>query len=459
MDSRRFDTGVYARRLTAAAAATADAGLAGLVITPGYDLRYLVGSRAQTFERLTALVLPAAGEPTIVVPRLELASLNESAITELGLTVRDWVDGDDPYRLVGDALGGAPAAAAVTDSMPALHLLPLAGVLGVLPVLATDVMRGLRMVKQPAEIDALRKAGAAIDRVHARVPEFLVPGRTEADVAADIAEAIVAEGHSEVAFVIVGSGPHGADPHHGYSDRELQVGDIVVVDIGGSYEPGYHSDSTRTYSIGEPSSDVAQQYSTLQRAQRAAFDAVRPGVTAEQVDAAARDVLVEAGLGEYFVHRTGHGIGLSVHEEPYIVAGNDLTLAAGMAFSIEPGIYFPGRWGARVEDIVIVTEDGALSVNNRPHELIVVPGLADRPFGRGVARIHRGEAVGSQMRLAADGGERLPVGLQGLHVLGVCRADRVVEFLGRGELAEHPRHQRAARKAIGRFLSVPARAV
>ena len=215
---------MYARRLAAAAAATADAGLAGLVITPGYDLRYLVGSRAQTFERLTALVLPASGDPTVVVPRLELASLKESAVAELGLAVRDWVDGDDPYQLVSDALGGVPAATAVTDSMPALHLLPLADVLGVLPVLATDVLRGLRMVKEECEIDALRKAGAAIDRVHARVPEFLRPGRTEADVAADIAEAIVAEGHSEVAFIIVGSGPHGADPHHGYSDRELQVG-------------------------------------------------------------------------------------------------------------------------------------------------------------------------------------------------------------------------------------------
>ena len=373
MGSRRFDAEVYRHRVAAATAATAQAGLSGLVITPGYDLRYLVGSRAQTFERLTALVLPASGEPTVVVPRLELASLKESAVLELGLAVRDWVDGDDPYQLVSDTLGGAPAATAVTDCMPALHLLPLAAVLGVLPVLATDVMRGLRMVKEAAEIDALRKAGAAIDRVHARVPDFLMPGRTEADVAADIAEAIVAEGHSEVAFVIVGSGPHGADPHHGYSDRELRVGDIVVVDIGGSYEPGYHSDSTRTYSIGEPSHDVAQQYSILQRAQRAAVDAVRPGVTAEQVDAAARGVLAEAGLGEYFVHRTGHGIGLSVHEEPYVVDGNDLTLAAGMAFSIEPGIYFPGRWGARIEDIVIVTEDGALSVNNRPHELIVVP--------------------------------------------------------------------------------------
>jgi Xaa-Pro aminopeptidase len=376
MGSHRFDPDVYRRRIAAATAATADAGLAGLVITPGYDLRYLLGSRAQTFERLTALVLPVSGEPTMVVPRLELASLKESAVADLGLAVRDWVDGDDPYRLVAEALtglAGRPAATAVTDSMPALHLLPLADVLGVLPVLATGVLRGLRMVKDASEIDALRKAGAAIDRVHSRVPDFLVPGRSEADVAADIAEAIVAEGHSEVAFVIVGSGPHGADPHHSYSDRELRVGDIVVVDIGGAYEPGYNSDSTRTYSIGEPSPEVAQQYSVLQRAQQAAVEAVRPGVTAEEVDAAARDVLAEAGLAEYFVHRTGHGIGLSVHEEPYIVAGNDLPLQAGMAFSVEPGIYFPGRWGARIEDIVVVGEDGALPVNHRPHELIVVP--------------------------------------------------------------------------------------
>ncbi len=376
MGSHRFDADVYRRRIAAATAATAEAGLAGLVITPGYDLRYLLGSRAQTFERLTALVLPVAGDPTVVVPRLELASLKQSAVADLGLAVRDWVDGDDPYQLVAEALtglAGGPAATAVTDSMPALHLLPLADVLGVLPVLATGVLRGLRMVKDASEIDALRKAGAAIDRVHSRVPDFLVPGRSEADVAGDIAEAIVAEGHSEVAFVIVGSGPHGADPHHSYSDRELRVGDIVVVDIGGAYEPGYNSDSTRTYSIGEPSAEVAQQYSVLQRAQRAAVEAVRPGVTAEEVDAAARDVLAEAGLAKYFVHRTGHGIGLSVHEEPYIVAGNDLPLQAGMAFSVEPGIYFPGRWGARIEDIVVVGDDGALSVNHRPHELVVVP--------------------------------------------------------------------------------------
>jgi Xaa-Pro aminopeptidase len=369
----RFGADVYARRLRDAANATAEANLGGLVVTPGYDLRYLLGSRAQTFERLTALVLPADGDPTVVVPRLELASLKDSAVVELGLPVRDWVDGQDPYRVVVEALGGAPRAVAVTDSMPALHLLPIAESLGVTPVLATAVLRRLRMIKDAAEIDALRKAGAAIDRVHARVPEFLQPGRTEADVAADIADAIVGEGHSAVAFIIVGSGPHGADPHHECSDRVLGAGDVVVVDIGGSYEPGYHSDSTRTYSLGEPDPAVARQYSILQRAQRAAVAAVRPGVSAEQVDAAARDVLADAGLAEAFVHRTGHGIGLSVHEEPYIVSGNRLELAAGMAFSVEPGIYFPGRWGARIEDIVIVTADGPEPVNTRPHDLVVVP--------------------------------------------------------------------------------------
>ncbi|MGE2736891.1 M24 family metallopeptidase [Mycolicibacterium vaccae] len=374
MSDGRFSTDVYAHRMAAAASAAAAAGLAGLVITPGYDLRYLTGSRAQTFERLTALVIPASGAPTIVVPRLELAALRESAVPDLGVAVRDWVDGDDPYALVAAALGaGERSAVAVTESMPALHLLPLAEKLGTVPVLATDVLRTLRMVKDDAEVESLRSAGAAIDRVHARVPEFLVPGRTEADVAADIAEAIVAEGHSEVAFIIVGSGPHGADPHHECSDRQLQEGDIVVVDIGGPYGVGYNSDCTRTYSIGEPDDDVRRRYAVLQEAQRAAVAAVRPGVTAEQVDAAARDVLADAGLAEAFVHRTGHGIGLSVHEEPYIVAGNTLALQEGMAFSVEPGIYFPGQWGARIEDIVIVTSDGAEPVNARPHDLVVVP--------------------------------------------------------------------------------------
>ena len=377
MAPQRFESDVYANRLQRAAQEAATAGVAGLVVTPGYDLRYLTGSRAQTFERLTALVVPASGTPTVIAPRMELAALQDSAIGDLGIPISDWVDGENPYELVRAALGSPDGALsgtiAVTESMPALHLLPLTELIGTVPILATGVLRRLRMVKDASEIDALRKAGAAIDRVHALVPELLVPGRTEAQVASDIAEAIVAEGHSEVAFIIVGSGPHGADPHHECSDRELQTGDIVVVDIGGSYEPGYHSDSTRTYSIGEPDSDVAHRISILEQAQQAAVRAARPGVSAQSVDAAARRVLVEAGMGEAFVHRTGHGIGLSVHEEPYIVEGNDLILEPGMAFSIEPGVYFPGQWGARIEDIVVVTENGCESVNSRPHGLTVVP--------------------------------------------------------------------------------------
>ncbi|BBB41498.1 M24 family metallopeptidase [Mycobacteroides abscessus] len=372
MAPQRFESDVYADRLRRAAQEAEKVGVAGLVITPGYDLRYLTGSRAQTFERLTALVVPATGQPTVVAPRMELAALRDSAIGDLNIPISDWVDGENPYELVRAALGTA-GTVAVTESMPALHLLPLAQLVGTVPVLATGVLRRLRMVKDASEIDALRKAGAAIDRVHALVPELLIPGRTEAQVAADIAEAIVAEGHSEVAFIIVGSGPHGADPHHECSDRELRTGDIVVVDIGGSYEPGYNSDSTRTYSIGEPDPDVAQRISVLERAQQAAVQTARPGATAESVDAAARRVLTEAGMGEAFVHRTGHGIGLSVHEEPYIVEGNELVLEPGMAFSIEPGVYFPGQWGARIEDIVVITENGCESVNSRPHGLTVVP--------------------------------------------------------------------------------------
>lgn len=370
----RFPTTIYADRIARAGALARDAGLDGLLITPGPDLRYLLGSRAESFERLTCLVIPANGDTaSVVVPRLELAALTESATSELGLTVRDWVDGVDPYALVSGLLP-SPARTAVTDAMPALHLIPLAEALRALPVLATEVLRELRMVKDDAEIDALRRAGQAIDRVHARMGEFLKVGRTEAEVAADITAAILDEGHTEAAFVIVGSGPHGADPHHEVSERVVESGDVVVIDIGGPVEPGYNSDSTRTYSMGEPDPGVAEKFAVLEEAQAAAVALVRPGVTAEAVDAAARDLLAAQGLAEVFVHRTGHGIGLSVHEEPYIVSGNAIELSEGMAFSVEPGIYFRGEWGARIEDIVIVTAEGCEPVNTRPHGLTVLPG-------------------------------------------------------------------------------------
>ncbi|MGV9711319.1 M24 family metallopeptidase [Gordonia sp. NPDC003424] len=367
----RFSSDVYRDRLDKARTLTADAGLDALIVSTGPDLRYLTGSRADTFERLTALVIPADAAPRLVVARLELASVRDSAIDDLGVEVSAWVDGANPYAL---ALSGLPAPArlAVCDTMPALHVVPIAEQTGATPALATAVLRELRMIKDDSEIDVLRQAGAAIDRVHARMGEFLRPGRTEREVADDIRTAIVEEGHTGAEFIIVGSGPHGADPHHEFSDRLIEPDDIVVIDIGGPVDPGYNSDSTRTYCFAAPPADVADGYAALQSAQRAAVDAVRPGVSAESVDAVARDLLREHGLADRFIHRTGHGIGLSVHEEPYIVSGNSIPLRPGMAFSIEPGVYFDGRWGARIEDIVVVTDDGCESMNTRPHDLVVL---------------------------------------------------------------------------------------
>ena len=202
--------------------------------------------------------------------------------------------------------------------------------------------------------------------------QWLRPGRTEREVGADIADAILAAGHASVDFVIVGSGPNGASPHHELSDRVILHGDPVVVDIGGTTPEGYCSDETRTYSVGLPPAEFLASYDVLQEAQDAACRWARPGVTAESVDAAARDVIEAAGYGELFVHRTGHGIGLSTHEEPYIVSGNTLELTPGMAFSIEPGIYHPGLFGARIEDIVVCTDDGVRRLNLRPRELVVL---------------------------------------------------------------------------------------
>jgi Xaa-Pro aminopeptidase len=240
-------------------------------------------------------------------------------------------------------------------------------------VTAGRVLRPLRLVKQPDEVDALRRAAQAIDGVHERIGEWLRPGRTEREVGRDIGEAILAAGHATVNFVIVGSGPNGASPHHDTSDRVIERGDAVVVDIGGTMPDGYCSDCTRTYVVGgDPDPDFARYYQVLLDAQKRSCDAVRPGVSAESVDAAGRDVIAAAGYGDYFIHRTGHGIGLEEHEDPYIVSGNSVTLEPGMCFSIEPGIYLEGRHGARIEDIVAVTQDGVERLDTIPRELVVL---------------------------------------------------------------------------------------
>jgi Xaa-Pro aminopeptidase len=360
-------------RLVAAQRATAAAGLDALLVTPGSDLRYLTGYHAHVLERLTCLVLPAHGEATLIVPRLERPAAEASPAPATGVRIVDHADGSDPYPLVVAALGGPAREVGLSDRMWAMHALALRDALpGARQRLAGEVLAPLRIRKSPAEVAALREAGAAIDAVHARMGEWLRPGRTEAEVGADIAGAIRDAGHVTVDFVIVASGPNGASPHHETSARVIEAGDPVVVDIGGTMPSGYCSDSTRTYAVGRAPSDFIEYYSVLHAAQLAAVAAVAPGVTAGSIDAAARDAIAAAGYGEAFLHRTGHGIGLDGHEDPYIVDGSPLELAPGMAFSIEPGIYLSGHHGARIEDIVAVTDTAVERLNTLPTELVTL---------------------------------------------------------------------------------------
>lgn len=358
-------------RVARAQQATAAAGLDAILVTPGADLRYLTGYAAMPLERLTCLVVPASGHPTLVVPKLERPAA-EAAGAGAVAEIVDWPETADPIATVARLLPNA-GRVGLDDHMWAEKVLRFrAAMPRAAQVLAGTVLSELRVRKDDDEIQALREAGAAIDRVHARMGEWLRPGRTEREIAREIADAIVAEGHVRADFVIVASGPNSASPHHETSDRVVESGDPVVVDIGGTTEAGYCSDETRTYAAGEPPGHYREAYAALLAAQVAACDHAGAGVTAESVDAAARSVLEDAGLGTYFIHRTGHGIGLETHEEPYIVAGNSTVLEPRMAFSIEPGFYIEGRYGARIEDIVVTTADGVERLNLRPRELAVL---------------------------------------------------------------------------------------
>lgn len=364
-----FPLKTYTARLDSVASRLAEGHIDAAVLTPGADLRFLLASDIDTHERFSALVITPT-DRRIVVPAVDAGALRDGVAGRAGVEVVSWVDGDDSLSL---ALGGLPthATVAVSGEMPANHLLRLQA-RGLTTVNATAVLRDVFMVKDAAEISELRRAGNAIDEVHRRVPGLLRAGRTEREVAADL-ERLILVGHVAVDFIIVGSGPHGADPHHDFSDRVIADGDIVVIDIGGTLDSGYHSDCTRTYVIGAGESvrpDQAEAYRVLLEAQQAGRDSARPGITGGELDKVVRDIIDAAGYGEFYTHRTGHGIGLSGHEEPFIIAGNDLPLAEGMVFSIEPGIYLPGDWGARIEDIVVLTADGCEPVNRTTRALV-----------------------------------------------------------------------------------------
>ena len=355
-----------------AQALAAARGIDALLVTPGADLRYLIGYEAKPLERLTCLVLPASGDPTLVVPALERSAALAAGVD---IEIASWTETQDPFALVASIVGPA-ATVGLDDHMWASRVFALGAAIATADqVLTGSLVQELRIRKDPDEIAALRDAGAAIDRVHRRMGEWLRAGRTEREVGADIARAILDEGHVSVDFVIVGSGPNGASPHHEVSDRVISRGETVVVDIGGTTEVGYCSDSTRNYLIGDDApAGYDEAYAVLFAAQQAQREHARPGVSAESVDAVGRTIIAEAGYGELFIHRTGHGIGQETHEEPYIVEGNDLLLEEGMAFSIEPGIYHEGLYGARIEDIAVCTADGLEVLNATPRELVRLPG-------------------------------------------------------------------------------------
>jgi Xaa-Pro aminopeptidase len=369
----------YRERLARAADAVAERGVDALLVGVGPELQYLTGYDAGVSERLTMLVVVPGRPPAIVVPRLERSAAEAEMRTPVKIVT--WGETDDPHALVGGLVAESrPARIAVSDRLWASHLLRLQAALpqGGFES-ATPVLRPLRIVKDADEIELLTQAAHAADRVVAAIARGRLVGRTEADVAREVRERLVAEGHDQAEFGIVASGSNSASPHHAASDRVIQAGEPIVLDIGGVLG-GYGSDITRTLWVtgGDPARGPDQEFLRLfelvREANAEATSAVRPGVACARVDAVARRIIEAGGYGPQFIHRLGHGIGLEGHEDPYLVAGNDEPLGAGAAFSIEPGIYVEGRYGARIEDIVVCTEDGPIVLNEAPRDLYVVSG-------------------------------------------------------------------------------------
>ena len=363
------DRAAFAARRQRASGALHERGAAALLLSPGSDLAYLSGYRVFTSERLTCLVLPADGVPTLVVPELESPRARTAAPD---IAQRTWGETDDPYALVASLVAGS-GDLLVADQMWALFTLHLQEALGGRGFgLATTLTRELRMRKDPGELEALRAASASADRAYARVLGAEFAGRREREIAADLATLLRDEGHEEVGFTIVASGPNGASPHHQTGERVVARGEAIVLDFGGT-RAWYCSDITRTVVAGPPDAETTKVHDTVWRAQEAGYAAAKTGAICESVDAAARKVIDDAGYGKYFIHRTGHGIGLDGHEHPYLVAGNAERLEPGMAFSIEPGIYLPGKFGVRIEDIAIIGGDGrAEPLNRADHALASV---------------------------------------------------------------------------------------
>jgi Xaa-Pro aminopeptidase len=367
---------MFSQRLERVRTAMGEAGVDVLMLSVGPDLLWLAGYEAMPLERLTMLVLPVDGEAELFVPALEVPRVLERPEV---FRVRGWTETEDPVALVAESAGTADSIAMGDHTWSRFliqlqHRLPRARWQP-----AGSILGPLRAVKDAREVERLQAAASGVDRIARALQSGEIPliGRTEAEVSADLGRRILEEGHGKVNFAIVAAGENAASPHHHPGDRVIEPGEVVLCDFGGTTaephgEPGYCSDITRCVFTGEPPAEFAEQYEVLADAQRQAVEAAGPGTAAEDVDRVARDILAGAGLDQWFIHRLGHGIGVEAHEEPYLVSGNGRPLEAGNAFSIEPGFYIPGRWGARIEDIVVCTQAGPRPLNTVDHGLAVV---------------------------------------------------------------------------------------
>jgi Xaa-Pro aminopeptidase len=343
-------------------------GVDALLLSVGPDLPYLTGYEAMPLERLTMFVLRRVGEPVLLVPRLEAPRVAERPDL---FVLESWDETDDPVARVAALVRGARSVA-IGDQTWARFVLALQRVLPAAEFSpAGRVLAPLRVVKDAAEVDALRRAAHAVDAIATEMRTRPFAGRREVDVHRELVERMLDAGHERANFAIVAAAANAASPHHEPSTRVIVEGDVVLCDFGGTMD-GYCSDITRMFVVGEPDADVVDTYAVLVAAQEAGVQAATVGTPCAEVDAAARRVITDAGFGEHFVHRTGHGIGTEAHEDPYIVSSNADPLEAGHAFSIEPGIYLPGRFGLRLEDIVVATADGPRRLNEAARDLAVV---------------------------------------------------------------------------------------
>jgi len=345
-----------------------DEGIDVLCLSVGPDLPYLIGYEAMPLERLTMLVLPVESEAILVVPRLEAPRVAEHDDV---FTLQAWEETEDPVQIVAGHLGGA-SVIGIGDHTWARFVLALqVAIPNARFVTASTVTAPLRAIKDETEIAALELAARAVDTIAAAMREQGFAGRTEQHVHRELVELMLDSGHERANFAIVASGPNAASPHHDPSDRVIRSGEVVLCDFGGTMA-GYCSDITRMYAVGEPTTRIRDAYDALVVAQEHAVQAATVGTPCADVDAAARVVLGEAGLGDRFVHRTGHGIGMEAHEDPYIVSGNAQRLEVGHAFSIEPGVYVDGQFGLRLEDIVVATSEGPRRLNRAARDLAIV---------------------------------------------------------------------------------------